>query len=177
MKQVKESRQRANLFISPRRAVARQGPRPRVPAGLPHVQLDQWPPQGMSLELVARASRLPNVQVRQSRMASAATSALVLADGYAAGPAEAFIDGAEFCHLLPPPEGTIHLMLPAAERAFAIEFGWGEQHPVARAGSQWRCLVTVYAPRDEEELSVALWLIECSWQFARGCQDAEAVDD
>ena len=144
---------------------------------LPHVQIDQWPPQGISVDVVARASRLPNVQVRQSRMASAATSALSLADGCAGGPNEAFIDGAEFCHLLPPPEGTIHLMLPAAERAFVIEFGWGEQHPVARAGSLWRCLVTLYAPRDEAELSVALRLIESSWQFARGFTGAEAADD
>lgn len=139
--------------------------------------MDQWPPKEISVQLLARASRLPNVQVRQSRMASAATSALSLADGCAGGPAEAFIDGAEFCHLLPPPEGTIHLMLPSAERAFAVEFGWGEQHPVARAGSLWRCLVTLYAPRDEGELSVALRLIESSWHFARGLADAEAADD
>lgn len=145
--------------------------------GLPHVQMDQWPPTEISVELVARASRLPNVRVRQSRMASATTSALYLVDGCVGGPAEAFIDGAEFCHLLPPPEGNIHLMLPAAERAFAMELGWGEQHPVARAGSLWRCLVTLYAPRDEGELSVALRLIESSWQFARGLADMETADD
>jgi hypothetical protein len=125
------------------------------------------------VELLARASRLPNIEVRQSRMASAATSALSIAAGRPCGPPEAFIDGSEFCHLLPLPEGTIHLTLPTADRAFAIEFGWGEEHPVARAGSLSPCLVTLYAPRDDDEMEMALHLIETSWQFASGFADVE----
>jgi hypothetical protein len=177
VKQLGESRTQANIFAAGHPIIARRGPRPWVPEGLPHVQADQWPPPGIGAELVRRASRLPNVHVRQSRMASAATNALSLAGARVCGPAEAFIDGVEFCHLLPPPEGTIHLMLPPAERAFAIEFGWGEQHPIAQAGSIWRCLVTLYAPRDEEELAMAMRLIKVSLRFARGLGDAEAVDD
>jgi Family of unknown function (DUF5519) len=129
----------------------------------------------MAIRLLAWASRLPAVEVRQSRMASAATSALCLAEGRAGGPRVAFIDANEFCHILPPPEGTIHLTLPAAERAFAIECGWAEEHPIARTGALSPNLVTLYAPRDEGELAVAQRLIESSWQFARGF--AEAVDD
>lgn len=179
VKELGESRSRtqAYIFMAGHPVIARQGPRPRLADALPHVQLDQWPPLEIGGELVARASRLPNVHVRQSRMASSTTSALSLADGCASGPPEAFIDGAEFCHLLPAPESTIHLMLPAPERAFAIEFGWGEQHPIAQSGYLWRCLVTLYAPRDQEELSVALRLIESSWQFAHGFAGVEAADE
>jgi phospholipase/carboxylesterase len=139
--------------------------------------LDQWPPAQIAVELLARASRLPDVEVRQSRMASATTSALSIAPGRAFGPPEAFIDATEFCHLLPPPEGTLHLTLPPAERAFAIEFGWGEQHPVGRAGSLSHCLVTLYAPRNPEELEVVMQLIQSSWEFARGIADAEGLND
>lgn len=145
---------------------ARRGPRPSVPESLPHVQRDQLPPASIAFRLLASARGLPYVEVRQSRMACGGTSALSLVDGCAGGPAEAFIDACEFCHVLPLPQGTIHLTLPAAEREFAIAGGWAEEHPVARAGALSRFLVTLYAPRDEDELAVALRFIESSWRFA-----------
>jgi len=177
VKPLSPSRTQAEILVASHPMFARRGPRPRVPDELPHVQANQWPPSHIAVELIERASGLPGVEVRQSRMASTSTSALAICDGRAFGPPEAFIDAAEFCHLLPPPEGTLHLTLPPAERVFAFEFGWGEAHPVGRAGSLSHCLVTLYAPRDREELEMVLQLIESSWEFARGYPDREAVDD
>ena len=177
MKTLAASRTQAEILAANHRMFSRVGPRPRLPDRLPHVQANQWPPSEIAVELLVRASSLPGVAVRQSRMASATTSALAICDGRAFGPPEAFIDAAEFCHLLPLPEGTLHVTLPPAERVFAIEFGWGEEHPVGRAGSLSHCLVTLYAPRDVEELEMVLRLIESSWEFARGFADGEAADD
>ena len=46
--------------------------------------------------------------------------------------------------------------------------GWAEPHPVARLGCLPESLVMVFAPRDREELEVALRLMQSSYDFARG---------
>ncbi len=58
------------VALSPRRT----GPRPQMPDVLPHIQLDQWPPVVQVAELLARAVKLRDVVVRQSRMASPDTA-------------------------------------------------------------------------------------------------------
>lgn len=146
---------------------ARAGARPRMQRALPHLQLDQWPPADAVEELIERSLEIPLVRSRQSRMASPNTHALYLADEFATGPLEAFIDDHEFCHLHPLPEGNIHLTLPKLLREEAVRLGWGERHPIAETGIL-TTLVTVYAPRNLEELSAVLGLIVQSCQFARG---------
>jgi len=118
--------------------------------------------------LFAEATRLPYVEVRQSRMASPETLALCLQDRQAAGPPEAFIDGAEFCHLHPAPEGSLHLTLPLGIGSAVAGRGWAEHHPLGRLSPRWECLVLVYAPRDGFELGIVLDLVETSWSFAKG---------
>ena len=48
-----------------------------------------------------------------------------------------------------------------------VPLGWGEPHPIARAGLL-TTLVTVYAPRDRHELRVVLGLVWQSCRFAQG---------
>jgi hypothetical protein len=146
----------------------RLGPRPRTCPGLPHLQLDQWPPAEIVEELIGRSLNFPEVRSKQSRMASPRSLALCLPDECAAGPPEAFIDDHEFCHLHPLPEGSIHLTLPKALREWAVRLGWAEQHPVSRAGVMPETLVMVYAPRNTKELGIVLKLIWSSYQFAKG---------
>jgi hypothetical protein len=134
---------------------------------LPHLQLDQLPQPETMEELIERALGIPHVRSKQSRMASPRTHALYLADEFAAGPPEAFIDDHEFCHLHPMPAGSIHLTLPRILRDEVVFLGWGQPHPIAEAGIL-TTLVTVYAPRDREELDTVLSLIEQSCQFAQG---------
>ena len=148
-------------------APPRKGPRARMAEVLPFIQLDQWPPEGLVAKVLARAASLPDVMVRQSRMASPETAALALLDEFAVGPAEAFIDLSEFCHLHAAPQGGILLTLPELILDPVIDLGWGELHPAAQTGSISPCLVAVYAPRDEREVAAALTLVEVSWRFAR----------
>ena len=101
-------------------------------------------------------------------MAASGALALCLADEYAKGPREAFIDGPEFCHLHAAPEGSIHLTLPQRLGEQAIEMGWAEQHPVVGTGSITDCLLLVYAPRDDTELETVVNLIAMSRSFAQG---------
>ena len=146
----------------------RAGPRPRMPEVLPHIQLDQWPAPEFLHELLEWSVSLPDVTVQQSRMASPDSTALALADECAAGPPEAFIDLAEFCHLHAAPPGGVHLTLPSSIGETAVRLGWAESHPAAKSGSVTPCLIAVYAPRDRRELEAAMALIAASWRFARG---------
>lgn len=146
---------------------ARLGVRPRMPQALPHRQLNQLPPAEIMEELVERSLEIPHVGSKQSRMASPRSHALYLNDKFAVGPPEAFIDEHEFCHLHPLPEGGIHLTLPRVLREEVVRLGWGERHPVAEAGIL-TTLVTVYAPRDRQELAAVLHLIVQSCEFAQG---------
>jgi hypothetical protein len=134
---------------------------------LPHFQLDQLPPAETLEELIERSLEIPYVRSKQSRMASLGSYALYLADELAAGPPEAFIDAHEFCHLHPMPEGSIHLTLPRILREEVVMRGWGEPHPIAKAGVL-TTLVTVYAPRNRQESIVVLGLIVESCRFALG---------
>jgi hypothetical protein len=146
----------------------RFGPRPQSGRALPYVQLDQWPTDQIVDELANRCLEFPHVRAAQSRMASPESRALSLPDAFAAGPPSAFIDGHEFCHLHPAPEGSIHLTLPKNLRKRAVHQGWAEPHPVTRVGVMPETLVMVYAPRDSAELAVVLKLVWGSYQFASG---------
>jgi hypothetical protein len=145
----------------------RPGARPRMQRFLPHLQLTQLPPAETVHELIEQSLRIPHVRSKQSRMASPDSYALYLEDAFAVGPPEAFIDQHEFCHLHPLPEGGIHLTLPRILREEVMRLGWGERHPVAEVGIL-PALVTLYAPRDHEELGAVLNLIRQSCRFARG---------
>jgi hypothetical protein len=46
--------------------------------------------------------------------------------------------------------------------------GWGESHPAARAGVIPPTAVMLYAPRDDDELSIIETLIRASRTFAGG---------
>jgi len=148
----------------------RLGPRPHSCLGVPHVQLDQWPPPVIAVELLERCLSLPDVRPKQSRMASPDCRALSLPDEFSAGPPRAFIVDHEFCHLHPLPDSSIHLTLPADIRKRAIGRGWAEQHVVSRAGILPETLVMVYAPRNSSELTIVLQMVWHSYRFARGLQ-------
>jgi hypothetical protein len=109
-------------------------------------------------------------------MASPRSCALSLSDQFALGPPEAFIDAHEFCHLHPMPEGGIHLTLPRILRDEVVRLGWGERHPIAEA-CILPTLVTIYAPRNREELEAVLGFVMQSCAFAQGKLQALRGDD
>lgn len=150
----------------------RRGPRPRTSGALPHLQLDQHPPVEIIQALFDCCLQLPHVRVQQSRLAAPEIQALALPDSVARGPADAFIDDHEFCHLHPSPEGSAHLSLPGPISSRIVECGWAEPHPSVQAGFLRRPIFMAYAPRDTEELEVVLNLVKVAYQFAEGSFDA-----
>lgn len=122
----------------------------------------------MIRELIDHSIKLPSVRPQQSRVAAKSTIALSLIHPHARGPAEAFIDDSEFCHLHSAPRGSMHLVLPGGLREGILARGWGEMHPGGRSGVLPTTVVMIYAPRDAAELEVALKLIRLSYDFATG---------
>ena len=83
---------------------------------------------------------------------------------------EAFMAGNEFAHIHPPYDGSMHMLLPLEQVQELLSKGWGEMHPVAIDGSGRAPMtaVMVFAPRDDNEIDIALELIGISHQFANG---------
>ncbi|MEA2211172.1 MAG: hypothetical protein QOF83_1120 [Solirubrobacteraceae bacterium] len=146
----------------------RQGARPRTTPTNPHTQLDQQPVDlALVEELGRRLFALPGVVERPSGISVAGARALTLAPGEPVGPPEAFMVDREFAHLHPSPDHSLHAMLPPDLAQAAIDAGWAELHPVARAGLLPPTAVMLYAPRDEAELVVVERLVAASHRFAR----------
>ena len=154
----------AVAFPLPQRA----GPRPRTTPTNPHTQLDQQPGDPrLADELARRIFALPGVVEQPSRISVPGARALTLAADEPAGPPEAFLIEREFAHLHPPPDRSLHAMLPADVVSDAVEAGWAEPHPVARMGLIPPTAVMLYAPRDAEELGVVEARVQASHAFAR----------
>lgn len=112
-------------------------------------------------------SGLEGVTVGRSGVSLPQTRALHLDPSLALGPSEAFMVGTEFAHLHGEFDGSLHMMLPRALAAEAIERGWAEFHPLAQMGQAPPTLVMVYGPRDEGELETVWQLLAASYDFAR----------
>jgi hypothetical protein len=161
---VKEARQYMTALIS--ELQPRSGPRPLTQREIPHRQLTQGSPPEIQLALRERLINLPNVGEGESRIATLGTCAIWLKESMAHGPAEAFIDDHEFCHL--HEDGFIHVSLPKSVCSSVIRLGWGEVHPSAEAGFLPETWMMVYAPRNAEELSVVMSFVAISHGFASG---------
>src|SRR5918996_254970 len=152
---------------------SRPGARPRTTPTNPHTQLDQQP-EGVRIrdELARRLFSLAGVEERPSAISVPGARALWLVDSASTGPPEAFLVGREFAHPHPPPDQSLHAMLPPALADEAIQAGWAELHPVARLGLIPETAVMIYAPRDDGELEVVERLVRASYEFARGSRPA-----
>ena len=117
--------------------------------------------------LAAEVFALPGVVERPSGISVPGARALWLEAG-PIGPPEAFMIGAEFAHLHPDPDQSLHAMLPLELAAEAIAAGWAEEHPAARRGLIPPTAVMLYAPRDDAEREVLASLVRASHAFARG---------
>ena len=141
---------------------------PRTTPTNPHTQLDQQPSDPRWVEeLAGRVFSLPGVVEEPSGISVPGARALVLAPGEPSGPPEAFLIDREFAHLHPPPDHSLHAMLPTEAVTEAVTAGWAETHPAARRGLIPATAVMLYAPRDEAELEVIEALVRASHAFAR----------
>lgn len=80
---------------------------------------------------------------------------------------ERFLIGTEFAHLHGPTDGSLHLTLPYDVVAEVVRQGWGELHPIARAGQRPATLLMLFGPRNNDELEILWPLVQQSHTFAR----------
>lgn len=145
----------------------RRGPRPRTTETNPHSQLDQQPTDpAIRQRLAARVFALPGVTEQPSRISLPGARALWLEDPPSSAPPEAFMIEAEFAHLHPPPDFSLHVALPPDVASAAVEAGWGEVHPMAARGVLAPSVLMIYAPRDDDELDTVAQLVEAAWKHA-----------
>ncbi|MPZ74750.1 MAG: phospholipase [Nitriliruptorales bacterium] len=155
------------------RLPVRRGPRPQTTTTNPHTQLDQQPTDPTVRErLAARVFALPGVQERPSMISVPGARALCL--DQPKGPRDAFLVAGEFAHLHPPPDLSLHVVLPPRLVEATIDAGWAEIHPAARRGMIPPNVVMLYAPRDDDDLRVIESLVEASWAYAAGTPAANA---
>lgn len=147
----------------------RRGCRPRTSTGHPHQQLEQQPPDTAVIEELARpVFGLPGVAERPPQVSVPGARALVLEAGSAGRPGDAFLVGAEFAHLHPWPDASVHVALPSNVADAAVAAGWAERHPLAGRDGFGDGLVMVFAPRNPQEADVVEALVQCSRDVAAG---------
>jgi hypothetical protein len=150
------------------RALApRSGQPPDTHTSMPHQQLSQNAPAEMQEAMFRRGAGLPGVTIGPSRVSVPGARAFLLDAASAQGPPEAFMIGTEFAHLHPAYDGSLHLALPEEAAAEVERKGWGELHPLARAGVMPPTAMMVFGPRDAAELEVVWTILQASHAFAR----------
>lgn len=128
---------------------------------MPHQQMSQNAPVELQHELLARAAALPGVTVADSKVSVPGARAFHLDKTHANGPGDAFQRDAEFAHLHPAHDGSLHMTLPPGVFDQVLEAGWGEPHPISGT-------MMVYGPRDRGELDTVWDILQASYRWATG---------
>ena len=92
---------------------------------------------------------------------------LWLRDALPKGPTDAFINEREIGHFHPWDQ-SMHIALPPDLAQRAVDAGWAEVHPVARAGLARKNHVMLYGPRDEREADVTYGIVLGAYEYAGG---------
>lgn len=146
----------------------RTGARPSTSDHIPHSQLDQQPDdRALTDAVIDEARSWPHVREQESGISVEGARALAL-DSAAAGPAEAFMIGSEFCHAHAQGDFSFHMALPPDLAAEAERAGWAEPHFLVRTGQVPATIVMIFAPRDDAERATVLELVRASYRFALG---------
>lgn len=125
----------------------------------------------MQQVLLASMLQLPGVHVVDTPFSLAGSLGWRLDLNLALGPEDAFIttESLEFGHQHRPSDGSMHMLLPSAFWATALEKGWGVIHPFTDSISgEHSDYVMIFGPRDEEELPTIWTIAQISYYFARG---------
>ncbi|HWJ67184.1 MAG TPA: phospholipase [Nocardioides sp.] len=147
------------------RLPARAGARPDVSWRIPQQQQSQNAPEQLQESLFARISALPGTASGGSHISVPGARGLTL--DAPAGPPQAFLvpQAAEFAHLHPGYDGSLHLALPPAQAADLVARGWGTPHPWA--GTRLTPgFVMVFGPRDDDELEIVAGVVAASHAYA-----------
>jgi phospholipase/carboxylesterase len=143
----------------------RAGPSPQVSTKTPQEQLTQNSPRAMQEELFARVASLPGVATRPSAISVPGARAFTFVDG--SGPQDAFLvpEVAEFAHLHPSHDGSLHVALPPGMAADVVSKGWGVAHPLAGLRTT-PGMVMIFGPRTRAELDIVTSMVTFSRTWA-----------
>jgi shikimate kinase len=144
----------------------RTGKAPKVAGYVPHQQIDQHSNKEVFEALKMRAAELPHVSLIKSRTTVDESIGLSIDPGVKLHPkAER-----EFTHLnVEPGPGSFHVKLPTEILDYIVSRGWGIYHPmseVLRGRPGQIAVALVYAPRDMEELEVAMAILNYAHEFS-----------
>lgn len=143
----------------------REGERPQVSWQIPQQQQTQNAPKDLQEELYARMCALAGTATGPSQISVPGARGISLVEP--AGPAEAFLvpQAAEFAHLHPAYDGSLHLALPVDQATDLVARGWGTPHPWA--GTRLTPgFVMVFGPRDRDELEIVAGIVAASHAYA-----------
>jgi hypothetical protein len=149
----------------------RPGARPTTTKVNPHTQLDQNAPIELQDRLRDHALSLPGVRAGRSNVSVPGAVAFFLDEP----PRAAIVPdlfGGEWGHIHPHHDGSLHVIVPTPEADRVIELGWGEYHNVVKLGIAPPIVIMLYGPRDEQELTVAKYVLEIAYLAAGGATHA-----
>lgn len=153
------------MSLEPGTLPKRPGRRPATTGvEIPHDQLEQFSPPEIRAELLSAVKAMPGVFTGRSQVSHPTSIAFRLYEPR--GPWEAFLTPTrdEFGHV--HVSGFLHLMLPPPVIGTLLEADWIELHPITRRPEFPDTAVMFYAPRDHDELAVALSAVDASRVFA-----------
>ena len=147
----------------------RVGERPITTNTNPHTQLNQQPNDITYVkDLMTWAFSLDDIKKKSSAISVPGAIAMCLEDEHTCESCNAFMIGTEFAHFHPHPDYSMHLGLPKKDAEIIINRGWGEWHPLIERGFLPPNIIMMYAPRNENELEVAKFILGRSYDFAMG---------
>lgn len=148
----------------------RQGAKPRLDIRFPCLQLEDRSPEEVFAHLLASLSSIPDstVALLCHPRYPADTRLLLLDESVAKGQPEAFLHG--FGYAIVRPDGSTELRLRPEWAALVLARHWCTIHPLARymAGAVPPQTLILFAPRDQQEVSIIQRIITCAAWYARG---------
>ncbi|MEN0004435.1 MAG: phospholipase [Bacteroidota bacterium] len=158
-----------NTQITLQNMPIRNGARPATTNTNPHTQLNQQPKDISYVNtLQSWAFELTNIEKRPSLVSVPGAIAMFMDKEHSCKSCNAFMADTEFAHFHPHPDYSLHLGLPKNDAEIIIEKGWGEWHPLIKRGFLPPNIIMLYAPRNQEELDVAKFILGHSYSYAKG---------
>lgn len=145
----------------------RRGPRPEVSWTIPQQQQTQNAPPDLQERLFEEIRSLPGVEVGPSHISVPGARGFTLHEGSADEQAFLVPEFAEFAHLHPSYDGSLHVVLPPELATDVSTKGWGRPHMWAGTRLSPGFLL-VHGPRDDDELVTVLGIVAASHAYATG---------
>ncbi|MGF1767694.1 DUF5519 family protein [Enterovibrio makurazakiensis] len=146
----------------------RTSPVPATTDGVPHVQLGGESNPAHLRDLMARVSRIPGVDIRETVISMSGTKGFWIEEDVSLTNPQSIVGGREFAHM--HPDGSLHASLSPALAVKAVKAGWATPHPWANKRLGWEGFVMIYTPTSDTEVDTVYQLVLASFDFVTGQQ-------